>query len=154
MQHSIRATARADTVHVADGAVPPGDGEATIPQWAANLQASVARIEGQVGQIPDIIKELKEVSAKAVTRDDHIRLLAEVEILKERDLGQRSDWEDMKTKVLDPKGQLQTMWEERSQIKGSIATWRFLAVASGLVFGVITLFATLHSLGVSIRIGG
>jgi len=133
------------------GVVPP-DSEATIPQWAANLQASVAKIEGQVGAIPDIVKELKELRANTVPMQEHVKLLQDVDLLKERDLGARSDWDDIKLKVLEPKGQLQTMWDERTQLRGSVALLRVMVSVIGTVLALLTIWSIVHTAGITVTV--
>jgi hypothetical protein len=130
--------------------MPPDEG--TIPLWAANLQASVARIEGQVAQIPDMAKELKEVRASTVPMQEHVKLLNDVEILKERDLGARSDWDEIKARVLEPKGQLQTMWDERTQFRGALTFLRITVAVMGSLLTILIILQIAHSAGLSITL--
>lgn len=124
-----------------------------IPQWAANLQASVAKIEARTDAIPDIVQELKELRANTVPMQEHVKLMNDVDILKDRDLGARSDWEDIKSRVLADKGMLPTLWEERVQLRGAITTLRVLFVILGLVVTVLTIATLFHGLGGNVSFG-
>ena len=120
----------------------PSD-EATIPQWAANLQASVARIEGQVAQIPDVVKELKEVRANTVPMQEHLKLMNDVDMLKNQNLGEQSDWEEMKVRM-------PVLWERHIQTQGAL---RFIrAWVAAITFAVLLLgfLITVHNAGIHI----
>lgn len=131
--------------------MPPETGqEQFIPQWAAQLGISVAKIEARTDEIPSIIQELKDLRANTVPMQEHIKLLNDVDVLKERDLGARSDWEDMRQRVLSDKGMLPVIWDERAQMRGAI---RFIQVWVGVVSFLLLLLSILvaaHNAGVHV----
>jgi hypothetical protein len=115
----------------------------TIPQWASDLRVSVAKIEGKTEQIPEIGRALEELRANTVPMNEHLKLMADVEELKSRDLGERSDWEEMKMR-------LPVLWDERAQLRGSLATVKVMVAILGLVVAVLTAWNLLVQTGLSI----
>ncbi len=121
----------------------PADTDPTIPQWASDLRVSVARIEGKTEQIPDIVRNLEELRANTVPMTEHLKLMSDVEELKERDLGERSDWEEMKVRV-------PVLWDERSQLRGGLTTIKAAVAILGAVVVALTALEILSRLGAHI----
>lgn len=128
--------------------------EQFVPQWAAQLGVAVAKIEARTDEIPQIIQELKDLKANSVSMQEHVKLLNDVETLKERDLGERSDWEDIKHRVLDDKGMLATIWDERAQFRGSLLVLKVLVAILGVGVAVLTMLTLFRGLGGSVSFGG
>lgn len=122
-----------------------GDTDQTIPQWASDLRVSVAKIEAKTEQIPEIIRSLEELRANTVSMSEHLKLMSDVDELKKRDLSARSDWDDMLERV-------PVLWDERSQLRGSIRASRVLLAGIGLVVTVLTAVTLVHDLGVNISV--
>jgi hypothetical protein len=123
--------------------VPPDD--STIPTWAADIRVSVAEIRGMTSQIPTIAANVEELRANTVSMQEHLKLMADVEELKERDLGARSDWTEMLDRV--PK-----LWEERAELRGSLRVVRWAVAGLSLVVAMLTVVTLLHDMGLSIQI--
>lgn len=119
--------------------------EQTVPQWAADLRVSVAKIEGRTEQIPELTRMLEELRANTVPMQEHVKLMADVEELKVRDLSARSDWSEMLERV--PK-----LWEERAELRGSIRALRWLVAGVGFLVVLLTLFTLLHDLGLGVSV--
>lgn len=119
--------------------------ETAIPQWAADLRVSVAKIEGRTEQIPEISRSLEELRANTVPMTEHIKLMKDVEELKERDLGARSDWEELLKRV-------PVLWEERAELRGSVRTLKWLVAALGVLLTMLSAFVALHDLGVTMTV--
>jgi hypothetical protein len=119
--------------------------ESSIPGWAADLRVSVAEIRGRVEQIPEISRALEELRANTVPMQEHVKLMADVEELKVRDLGARSDWSEMLDRV--PK-----LWEERAEWRGSLRVVKWSMAVLSLVVALLTAITLLHDLGLSIQI--
>lgn len=131
--------------------MPPESGqEQFIPQWAAQLGVAVAKIEARTDEIPDIIKELKELKANTVPMQEHVKLMNDVDTLKERDLSARSDWEDVKGRVISEKGMLATLWDERAQMRGAIRVIQLWVAIVSFVVLLLGLFVAAHNAGIHI----
>lgn len=117
-----------------------------MPQWAADLRVSVAEIRGRVEQIPELGTKLEELRANTVPMTEHLKLMADVEELKRRDLGERSEWDEMKVRVPQ-------MWEERAELRGSIRTLRWGLVLVTLLATLLTGAVALHDLGLQVSVG-
>lgn len=121
------------------------DTDQTIPQWASDLRVSVARIEGKTEQIPEIVRSLEELRANTVPMSEHLKLMSDVDELKKRDLSARSDWEEMLLRV-------PVLWDERSQLRGSVRAYRILVAGIGFVVVVLTAFTLVRDLGVNVSL--
>jgi len=119
--------------------------EQSVPQWAADLRVSVAEIRGRVEQIPEINTKLEELRANTVPMTEHLKVMADVEELKRRDLGERSDWEEMK-------GRVPLLWEERAEMRGSIRTLRWAVAGLTLLSTVVGGLVALHDLGLQVSV--
>ena len=110
----------------------------------------MAKIEARTDEIPAIIQELKDLRANTVPMQEHVKLLNDVDVLKERDLSARSDWEDVRQRVLSDKGMLPVIWDERAQMRGAI---RFIQVWVGIVSFLLLLLSILvaaHNAGLHV----
>lgn len=128
--------------------MPPAEpgSEPTIPQWAASLAVSVEGIKARTDQIPKLIEDLEKLRAAQVPIGAHLKLVGDVDTLKERDLGARTEWEEMTRRV-------PILWEERTVRAGAHAAHRlWLAVLSTIVTA-LTIFTLLHNLGIGFSIG-
>lgn len=130
----------------------PDHEDGSIPIWAANISTSVGEIRGLVSQIPDMVKELKDLRANTVPMQEHIKLMNDVDKLKERDLGARSDWEDVCARVLREDGMLATIWNERAKLQGSIMLLRLFVIGLTLALTFLTILSLLHNAGVSVSV--
>ena len=123
--------------------MPPGSEEAMIPKWASDLAVGVAEIKGKTDQIPGIVQELKEVKATMVPRSEHLKLLQDVENLKERDLSARGNWEEMVHRV-------PILWDERTQQRGAMAFLRVMVAVLGAIVVALTAWTLAHNAGIRI----
>lgn len=101
--------------------------DASIPQWAADLRVSVAKIESVAEvtskQLPDVLHRLEGLQANSVPMHEHLKLMNSVERLQERDLGARDTWNRMVPQV-------ETLWNERARVIGAITV---LGVIEGII---------------------
>ena len=123
----------------------------TVPVWVADLRVSVAEIKGRVEQIPEIARELEQLRAETVPMKEHLKLMNDVEELQKRDLGARSDWEDVKSRVLDPTGPLSTLMEDRSQVRGGLRATRVVVGILSVIVLILTTITLINGLGLSVH---
>lgn len=123
----------------------PDLGSDAIPKWASDLAVSVAKIEARTDEIPRIVVELKELKATTVPMHEHLKLLKDVEELKDRDVGSRSDWEEMRRQV----PVLWSAYEQQQGKRALVLDWR---MAIMLLIAIIGTVATLRSAGVYVGI--
>jgi hypothetical protein len=117
----------------------------SVPQWAADLRVSVAKIEGRTEQIPEISRAIEELRASTVPMHEHLKLLNDVEVLKDRDLGQRGEWEDMVERV-------PILWDERTRRAGERRGYRVILTSLGVMVTLLTAIELLSRLGVSVSV--
>lgn len=122
----------------------PGD-EQVVPQWAADLRVSVAKIEGRTEQIPDLVRRMEELRANTVPLNEHTQLMERVDQLWSRDLGARSDWEEVTQRV-------PMLWEERGQRQAIHRTYRLWLSGLSILVTALTAFVLLRDLGFSINL--
>lgn len=119
--------------------------DASIPTWAADIRVSVAKIEGMTSQIPELGRAIEELRANTVPMSEHIKLMADVDELKERDLGQRAVWDEMVSRV-------PVLWEERTARAGERRAARRVIVGLTAAVSLLSIFTLLHDLGLSIAL--
>jgi hypothetical protein len=119
------------------------DAEASVPVWVVNLTAEMTAIRTRVEVLPKMVTDLENLRANSVPVAEHLKLLADVDVLKERDLGARSDWEEMRVQV-------PMLWEERIKQQGARRTYRVWLGVLSVVVTVLTAFTLLHGLGIQV----
>lgn len=116
--------------------------EATVPQWAAQLAVSVARIETRTDQIPKLVEDFERLRQNTVPLSEHAQLMQRVEELWNRDLQGREAWNQMIPRVA-------TLWQERDQEQGARTAHRVWLGVLSVIVGVLTVFTLLRDLGFS-----
>lgn len=119
----------------------PDDG--SVPVWAANLQATVARIEARTDAIPAIQKKVEELGATMVPMNEHLSLMERVNTL----------WDTVNAnnptfQALVPEHRI--LMSEREQIRGAVTFLRIWAGLTSAALVIVTLLAALHTIGFTV----
>lgn len=130
---------------------PREDQSGSVPAWTAELMADMrvlqSELRGLAAQIPSITQKLEGM----VPMHEHLKILSDVEELQRRDLGARSDWEEIRRRVLEEKGMLETLWDDRAQGRGAMRFTRVLVYVLGVMVTLLTLFVLIRDLGASVH---
>lgn len=116
-----------------------------VPGWAVSLRVLVAEIKITTAQIPTIVHALEELRANTVPMHEHLKLMNDVEELQRRDLGERSEWEEMKTRV-------PVLWEERAEMRGSLRALKVAMAVGAAIVSILTVITLFRELGFSISL--
>lgn len=119
--------------------------EATVPQWAAQLAVSVARIETRTDQIPKLVEDFERLRQNTVPMSEHHQLMTRVEELWNRDLQGRDSWSEMVPRVAK-------LWQNHEQGEGARNVYRVWLVILSAAVALLTLFTLLRGLGLGISI--
>lgn len=117
-----------------------------VPTWAVNLVQQVAEIRVKVESVPRIERELDELRKAMIPVKEHEEMLRRVDDLWDTRSNLVPQW-------LESKPKLDTMWDERSQIRGMLKMQRWLTVAVGLVLSTLTAWITIRSSGIHVSPG-
>ena len=115
--------------------------ENSIPSWAVNLRETVARIDERTKQIPTILNEIDNLRQTTVPMNEHQILMQRVDQLWNRDLQGRPEWEELVPRV-------KTLWNDRTENIGIRKSQNRAIKFMGVIFGLISAFEVLHSLGI------
>lgn len=118
--------------------------EASIPQWAANLAVSVARIEGDVKQIPTIASELEKLRANTVPMSEHLNLMNRVDVLWNQNVGQQGQWDTVVKQNTE-------LWDNWLKVQGQRTAYRIWLGALSAMTAVLGLVDILSRLGISVH---
>lgn len=101
--------------------------------FAAMEQRLVEKLDRQTADLGDQLDKLRD---QVVPMSEHEHLMQRVDALWNRDLGARSEWEDLTRRV-------PVLWDERTRIRAVLGLVVFLSTVGGSA-GAVAVWAALH----------
>ena len=96
--------------------------------------AMEARLSDKIDkQTQDLGAELNKLRSQVVPMSEHEHLMSRVDQLWTRDLGARSDWDEIVHRV-------PVLWDERTRFRAILAAVAFIEVAAGAGAGIWAAF--------------